>query len=442
LSYNAQDVQSGVTGTITSLPFTTAERVAQFQEGVDPYYSAAFVGKWTSLESSQDDEEPSTPVTSPSGPAQGQTTTRPATRQVVLTVSELTLNVGEAVVYPQATAVDRIGFIETDITTLIVRSGEILPAVGTYAITYRVTSNGLTEEVTVNVRVVDTVPPVIRYTGSSTLYVGSEFTPTFETSDNAPGVVRVDLIEQPDLTKAGETRLVAVATDASGNQTRLVVPLVVLPERVEVRNVAVNQATVLLVLDARVLDIDTTVIYTAVATSQPAVNSPEWQQYSSSSFASTQANQFVYVKAQDATGAVLFGTPVPLTHQTSERTPVVTPEVAEPSSDIMWGTIALVGAATIGVAGLVYMQKDWFVRLATRSAHAGRGSKQTSMGLVSAWLFMFGLRRQYNVVFYDGDQIVSEQKVKRGNAAKAPFAATWDQAFDDVQEDLIIHRIK
>jgi hypothetical protein len=55
---------------------------------------------------------------------------------------------------------------------------------------------------------------------------------------------------------------------------------------------------------------------------------------------------------------------------------------------------------------------------------------------------MFGLRRQYNVVFYDGDQIVSEQKVKRGNAAKAPFAATWDQAFDDVQEDLIIHRIK
>jgi hypothetical protein len=400
------------------------------------------------LENTPPNQEPevtlSPPATlAPSSPP--RTTTRSVVREIFLTVSDLTMNVGDPIVYPVATAIDRVGFIETDVSDLIVRTGEIGSAVGSYEITYTVTSNGVTQSQTVRVRVIDTIPPVIIYTGENEVYAGETLEVRFETSDNAPGVVTIRILEEADTTKAGETRLVAIATDASGNTTQIEVPIRVLQEEIVVREVKINQASLLFVLNSRELDIDSTTIFVAVATTEPPATSTMWMPYTTSTVSASQANQFVFVKAQDASGNYVMGASVPLLYQSEgvRLDPIPVPESteAEVSSSFPWGVLALSAAAVAGIAILAW-QRPKFAKFGVRYTLANRDRYGTRYQWFSGFFLLFGTRREYDVLFYDGDTLVSEQRVKRGKSAEAPFVATWDIAFDEVNEDLIVHRVK
>ena len=116
--------------------------------------------------------------------------------------------------------------------------------------------------------------------------------------------------------------------------------------------------------------------------------------------------------------------------------------VLSPDSNFgLIGVLALGGAAVAGL-GVAYWQRQWIADFGVRFAQAKDYLNKYKKFSLTAFLILFVLRREYKVLFYDDEELVSEQKVKRGDAAKAPFKATWDQPFDDVKDDLIIHRVK
>jgi hypothetical protein len=454
LTYDVLGLSPRTTGSVISLPATTTERVNQLLEGEAPTYYAAFVGKYSSglitlIEEPPRQTLPDPEVTAPpsSGTgysSQGTPVLRPLVSELFIEVDDVVMEYGEIIELPTAVAYELFGFTRTDLSDQVVRSGSAGPGVGVYPITYTVTYEGVTLSKSIEVRIVDTVAPEIVYTGVNEVYVNDEFEPTFETSDNAPGVVTVEIEELPNITLVGSTQLIAVATDASGNQTRIVVPITVLQERIEVQEVRVNQANLLFVLNSKEIDIDSTTFYTVVAETQPSVTSASWMPYTSQTYEATAANQFVFVKAKDANGTVLLGSPVPLSYQAPavRLDPVLPaePVLSPDSNGGLLGVLALGGAAVAGL-GVLYWQRNNITKFGRRYVQANQYETRR-YGLLSSFFLLLGIRREYDVLFYDGDNLVSEQRVKRGKSAEAPFDANWDKPFDDVKEDLIIHRVK
>jgi hypothetical protein len=459
LTYNAQNIQSGVTGTL-SVPPTTNETfyilIDQLYLGDEPYYAGSWVGKWFEGIATP----PPAPAPTPTVPAPvvsntGTPVTRPVNREIVFTVDNVVLEYGEAVVYPTVTAQEQFGFVTTDVTSLLERAGEIGEAVGEYEVTYTVTTPNLTDSITVTVQVKDTVPPVLTYTGPLSFVLNSEQAATFEAVDNAPGVVEVRLVRDVNTSVLGEQTVSAIATDASGNQTRLDVVVSVRQEQIVYEEVQINDLSTTLILRESDIDIDSVDVFVAQATTQPDVNSSLWQPYTNSSFEAQGFGESVYVKAVDGNGQVVVGSPVRLLYRAPfDPTPVTTRgDVVMPDAkpSINWGVVGLAATGTalagLGLAAYAYrFQLGSWISEAVKQYQLlleVEKAKQAGAGLWFVWFyFLLGRRRTYIVRFYDGKKLLSEQEVKHGKNAEAPMKAKWDHAFNDVTEDLDINKVK
>ena len=153
--------------------------------------------------------------------------TLPDTTPPVITLtgsSTVTLEVGSSYTDLGATALDNY---DGDITTEIVtdQTQVDITTLGNYTVTYNVddSSGNSAVQVTRTVQVVDTTPPVITLTGSSTvtLEVGSSYTDLGATAlDNYDGDITTEIVTdqtQVDITTLGNYTVTYNVDDSSGN---------------------------------------------------------------------------------------------------------------------------------------------------------------------------------------------------------------------------------
>jgi hypothetical protein len=207
-----------------------------------------------------------------------------------------------------------------------------------------VTYGGQSKSVSIQVVVEDNTPPVLTYTGPTSLYAGQPFTPSFSASDNTGDEVTITVIQDVDSSVIGTQTLIAEATDPSGNTTTVEVEVTVLADTVSVRTLQINNQQLIVVSKESELNADTTQVFVALATNEPSASSTGWMPYTNQSFTATVPNQRVYLKLQDDAGNVIIRSSAPLFYQTA---PVITtptlPVVPEASAN---NTILMIGVTT------------------------------------------------------------------------------------------------
>jgi len=269
-------------------------------------------------------------------------------------VSDVVFEYGQAVQLPSVIAYEQYGFVRTDLSELVVQTGSVGTAPGVYTITYTVTYGGMTKSVSIQVTVEDSTPPVLTYTGPTSLYAGQTFNPSFSALDNTGDDVTITVLQNIDPSVIGTQTLIAEATDSSGNTTTVEVEVTVLADTVNVRTLQINNQQLIVVTKESELIAESTEVFVALATTEPSASSTVWMPYTNQSFTATAPNQRVYLKLQDDAGNVIIRSSAPLFYQeapviTTPTLPVV-PEASANNTLLMIGvtTTSLVAASAAG----------------------------------------------------------------------------------------------